>query len=241
MASRFCLCFLSTLVVVSGQTPRLPSECDDLPWANVTTHVPVGEGNGSFTAQPAFSWHVHYLHYNDDEEEAVKKFQKDFCSTFAALGKGGAIQPSPWGPNAIAAAGRHVWGDCDASTLATRSNGWTCGNGTCPDGDPQGPWSLCQNEFYVPASHIDEVTRWIVAYEDLVIPVMRHPNSGCQWGDHAPADRAEFFGPARVPEMCLWGLPCNEPGCGCRDGMCGDVDGTRAHQHAAGCVLEVGE
>ena len=112
-----------------------------------------------------------------------------------------------------------------------------CGNGTCSDDAAEGPWSVCQNEFFVPAAYIDEVSEWI-EQQDLSIAVMKHANTGCQWGDHSPDIRAIYFsGP--VPEMCLWGLPCNDPGFGCEQGMCGDLDGTHNVQHAADCVLEV--
>merc|ERR1711957_392396 len=91
---------------------------------------------------------------------------------------------------------------------------------------------------FVPARYIDEVTVFLSKYEDSTISVMRHPNTGCQWGDHFI--RAEFFG-AIQPEMCLWGLPCNEPGFGCKQGMCGQTDGTHDHQHASGCYQEADE
>merc|ERR1711964_85382 len=85
--------------------------------------------------------------------------------------------------------------------------------------------------------YIDEVTAWISKPENYrSIGVMRHPNTGCQWGDHYI--RAEFFGKVK-PEMCLWGLPCNDPGYGCYDGMCGSIPATHQHQHASGCELEV--
>lgn len=227
---------LRVLALASGVS-ALTSRCDDLTWANQSQHQPVGEGNKHFTAQTGYSWHVHYLHYTQDEEGAVLAFQQDFCKAFAKYGENGTVQPSPWGPNCIAPEGKYIVGDCDPETLNTRSNGRQCGNGTCTDND-HGPWSLCQNEFYVPAVHIDEVSAWIDA-RNSTIPVMRHPNSGCQWGDHSPDDRALFFGPARVPEMCLWQLPCNDPGFGCYQGMCGQVDGIHHHQHASECVLEV--
>ena len=229
-----------SLLALAVTASALTSRCDDLRWADKRVHQPVSENNQSYTAQPGYSWHIHYLHYTHEEEAAVQRFQRDFCAAFAKYGKGGSVEPSPWGPNCIADGAKYIYGACAATALATRSNGWTCSNGTCPVGEPpEGPWSTCQNEFYVPAVYIDEVAGWVRAYENLTIPVMRHPNSGCQWGDHSPDSRAEFLGTARVPEMCLWGLPCNSPGYGCVDGMCGALDGTRGHQHAAGCVAEV--
>jgi len=233
---------LPLAAAVVGSAAGLTSRCDDLPWASERSHTPVGEKNGTYTAQTGYSWHIHYLHYTRHEEALVEAFQRDFCEAFAKFGEGGAVQPSPWGPNDIAPGGEYVVGTCDPSELALRSNGHRCGNGTCPTTPTKniGPWSCCQNEFFVPATRIDAVTAWLHDY-DLKIPVMRHPNSGCQWGDHAAAIRAEFFGPARVPEMCLWELPCNDPGFGCRDGMCGAIDNadTRERQHASGCVAEV--
>lgn len=126
--------------------------------------------------------------------------------------------------------------------------GRSCGSGACPSGGAHGPWSVCQGEFFVPVKHIDELAAW-VADNALSLDIMRHPNTGCQWGDHSV--RAEWLsgkwglGPGSLPgepslagpEMCLWGLPCNNVGYGCVQGMCGSGNGKREKQHCSGCTM----
>jgi hypothetical protein len=152
---------LYTFAAVVASATGLTSRCDDLPWASERSHAPVGEKNGTYTAQTGYSWHIHYLHYTYHEESLVEAFQRDFCEAFAIFGEGGAVQPSPWGPNDIAPGGEYVVGTCDPEGLALRSRGYECGNGTCPTTPTShgvGPWSICQNEFFVPATRIDAVT-----------------------------------------------------------------------------------
>merc|ERR1719359_2350574 len=220
----------------------LPSKCDDLPWPSQTTHTPGPNG----TSQAAFSWHIHYLHTTDEQEADVLAFQDAFCTQFAKYGAdGSSIQPCDWGPNYLGDKEQHICGWCSelqetvGHAQTQRPKGASpakgCGSGKCTD-PAHGPWSVCQNEFFVAGQYIDEVTAWISKPENYrSIGVMRHPNTGCQWGDHFI--RAEFFGSVK-PEMCLWGLPCNDPGFGCEQGMCGTTDGTHEHQHASGCYLE---
>lgn len=222
---------LSAAFVATQGASSLPAQCDDLPWADPATHMPGSNG----TQQAAFSWHVHYLHTTSDQETDVAAFQAGFCKEFAKYGAdGSSIQSCGWGPNYLGNGEKHICGSCSALEESF-SFPHSCGNGTCGE-SARGPWSVCQNEFFVAQEYIDEVTAWISKPENYrSIGVMRHPNTGCQWGDHKI--RAEFFGTVK-PEMCLWDLPCNDPGYGCYDGMCGTIPATHDHQHASGCVLE---
>lgn len=208
----------------------IANQCDDNGWSNQNTHIPGGL-NG--TNQSAYSWHIHYLHTDECQVSDMATFQSRFCKSFAEYGQDGAVGECDWGPNSISVNETIICGDCQPE-----SERRPCGNGTCSVDNYMGPWSVCQQEFFVPSKHIDEVSFWIMKQADLNITVMRHPNSGCQWGDHSPFSRAEFFfGP--IPEMCLWGLPCNDPGLGCRNGMCGGKSDGQSRQHASGCYLQV--
>lgn len=225
--------------LASEQTKGLATQCDDLPWADPTTHMPSMNG----TNLSAFSWHVHYLHNTTDQLGNVTAFERAFCNQFANHGKDGTrLASCGWGPNYLGDGVEYMCshtGQCD--TDYTYNPQRLCNNGgtgVCPSGEAHGPWSMCQGEFFVPASLIDEVTAWLQKTTNHHgIVVMRHPNTGCQWGDHFI--RAQFFANP-IPEMCLWGLPCNAVGLGCFDGMCGDLDQPELHihQHADGCVEE---
>lgn len=235
-----CLKFGVVMSLLStGQTQTLAPKCDDLPWADPTTHMPAAAG----TNLSAFSWHVHYLHNTTDQVANVTAFEQAFCKEFARHGKDGSgLASCGWGPNYLGDEVEYMCshtGQCDSDYIYEPER--DCNNGgagECPSGEAHGPWSMCQGEFFVPASLIDEVTAWLqneTNHHGII--TMRHPNTGCQWGDHFI--RAKFFSET-VPEMCLWGLPCNTVGWGCFDGMCGDLDdpSSHVHQHAAGCFEE---
>lgn len=222
-------------LLVAGM-PAVAQECDDLPWADPAAHVPAEGG----TNQTAYSWHVHYTWQTDSQHADVSTFEKAFCEAFAKNSKNiERMSSCGWGPNYLGDGEEYMCssGQCDEDYVNPFNR--VCGSGTCPEGDQTGPWSVCQGEFFVPSRHIDEVTAWLKAEQSKFdIVVMRHPNTGCQWGDHFI--RAQFFSDD-VPEMCLWGLPCNDVGFGCKQGMCGHVDGTKhIHQHASGCYNEIG-
>lgn len=234
----FWLPRLATLAVAYASHVAL--ECDDLAWANATKHVPSPAAN--FTHLLAYSWHIHYTWMTEDQHENVVAFEQAFCTEFARLSKDTSRMPEcGWGPNYLGDDEEFMCshtGQCDEAFNNKRQFPPQCGNGTCFSA-ANGPWSVCQSEFFVPARHIDEVTVWLTEPQNTHgLVVMRHPNTGCQWGDHLI--RAEFFSD-EVPEMCLWGVPCNTPGFGCRTGMCGDFDGSKhIHQHASGCYNETG-
>jgi len=205
-------------------------KCDDLGWSDQNTHIPGGV-NG--TNQTGYSWHIHYLYTDETQVSDMATFQSRFCKSFAEYGQDGEVGYCDWGPNSISVNETIICGSCKPEF-----EGHPCGSGTCTDDDWGGPWSVCQQEFFVPSTFIDEVSSWIMKQADLNITAMRHPNSGCQWGDHSPFIRAEFFfGP--IPEMCLWDLPCNDPGFGCRNGMCGEKSDGHNRQHASGCYVQV--
>jgi hypothetical protein len=230
LLSRLLLC---VTIAAGGAASQLPAKCDDLPWANQSVHKSGGNG----TSQDAFSWHIHYLHNTTDQEADVEAFQSAFCKEFAKYGAdGSSIQSCSWGPNYLGYQEKHICGSCSGLDEKVNFPPGGCGAGVCTD-PAHGPWSTCQNEFFVAQEYIDEVTAFISKPENYrSIGVMRHPNTGCQWGDHFI--RAEFFGAVK-PEMCLWGLPCNDPGYGCYSGMCGTINAsTHQHQHASGCELE---
>ena len=156
-------------------------------------------------AETAYSWHIHYLHNETGQEPQVLAFQTDFCAEFGKYGADGAsLTQSGWGPNNIAPDATAIYTNCP-SIGATAPATTACGNGVCQSGG-NGPWSVCQGEIFIPSQHIDEVSAWVedwLASPENALAVMRHPNTGCQWGDHSPDIRATFFSDP-VPEMCLW-------------------------------------
>merc|ERR1712046_458964 len=106
-----------------------------------------------------------------------------------------------------------------------------CGTNGQPWPEPSSavtPWALANVEIFIPLRLISEVSSFIEAwvlkqrggFNDLTtsalygLSIMRHPNTGCEEGDHAV--RRHFFTPWS-PELCTWGLGCNTPGYGCKE------------------------
>ena len=202
-------------------------------------------------------------------------FQTDFCAEFGKYGADGAsLTQSGWGANNIAPDATAIYTNCP-SISATAPATTACGNGATASaraaGTARGPCARARSSSRRSTStRSRRGSRTGSRALKIALAVMRHPNTGCQWGDHSPDIRASFFSDP-VPEMCLWEvrskrrrgggcacrvrtllsslarakspvareLPCNDPGFGCEEGMCGTVDGTYDHQHAADCVLQI--
>lgn len=240
-----CAKFLFLMVLIPTNSHlMLPSQCDDRPWSDQTTHVPGGNG----TKQTAYSWHIHYMYGYlnvSSQDNDVAAFGAAFCQEFAKFGESGTcIDTCKFGPNYIGEEVQYICSsfnqcNCDGVVEAEESHESTsssCGNGTCID-PVFSPFPVCQKNFHVAAKFIDHVTAWVAEpMNRRSLVVMRHPNTGCQWGDHST--RAEFVGGV-APEICLWNLPCNSPGEGCEKEGCGALDGTHKRQHSPDCVLEV--
>jgi len=248
---------------ITSSSPRTPigSVCDMDPVDTTKLHI--------------YSWHIHHT-WTDVVEHASQAFEYStafhtaLMSTFASEGQNGRkITSCAFGPNNIGVGTDYICiilppgQSINVTTAAPK-----CGtNGKAfPAPSPSvTPWALANVEIFIPKRLIVKVSSFIEGwllkqqggYNDPAtaalygLSIMRHPNTGCNEGDHTA--RHYFFTEKQAkwsPELCTWGLGCNTPGYGCEETdtapICGgDTGGCYASgshscaQYRERCYLQV--